>query len=71
MEGKATKLKMGLVIVFAVTLVTGVLIGKGWDRAVMATEVYEELKTFSEVLDHVKKHYVEDVKTKDLVYGAV
>jgi carboxyl-terminal processing protease len=71
MEGKATKLKMGLVIVFAATLVTGVLIGKGWDRAVMAREMYEELGTFSEVLDHVKKHYVEDVKPKDLVYGAI
>ena len=71
MDGKARKVKMGLTIVFAVTLVTGVIIGKGWDRAVMATETYEELKTFSEVLDHVKKHYVEDVKTKDLVYGAI
>ena len=37
MEGKATKIKMGLTIVFMATLVTGVLIGKGWDRAVMAT----------------------------------
>ena len=71
MDGKARKVKMGLTIVFAVTLVTGVIIGKGWDRAVMATETYEELKTFSEVLDHVKKHYVEDVKTKDLIYGAI
>ena len=71
MDGKARKVKMGLTIVFAVTLVTGVIIGKGWDRAVMATETYEELKTFSEVLDHVKKHYVEDVKTKDLIYGSI
>jgi carboxyl-terminal processing protease len=38
---------------------------------VLATETYEELKTFTEVLAHVQKHYVEDVKTKDLVYGAI
>ena len=71
MEGKAKRIKMGLTIVFAITLVTGVIIGKGWDRAVMATETYEELKTFTEVLAHIQKHYVEDVKTKDLVYGAI
>src|SRR5438093_11120934 len=71
MEGKATNVKMGLTIVFVATLVTGVIIGKGWDRAVMATETYEELKTFTEVLALVQKHYVEEVKTKDLVYGAI
>ncbi|HEY3196812.1 MAG TPA: S41 family peptidase [Nitrospirales bacterium] len=71
MEGKASRIKMGLTIVFVVTLVTGVIIGKGWDRAVMATETYEELKTFTEVLAHIQKHYVEEVKTKDLVYGAI
>jgi carboxyl-terminal processing protease len=68
---QAAKTKMGWVMVFAITLAVGFLIGKVWDRAVMATETYEELKTFSEVLSHVQKHYVEDVKTKDLVYGAI
>jgi carboxyl-terminal processing protease len=34
-------------------------------------EGYEELKTFTEVLSMVKKYYVEDVSTKDLVYGAI
>ncbi len=32
---------------------------------------YESLKLFTEVLDIVKKNYVEEVKTKDLIYGAV
>lgn len=63
--------KIGWGVVFLVTLTVGVFIGKGWDRAVMATETYEELKTFTEVLAHVQKHYVEEVKTKDLVYGAI
>ena len=34
-------------------------------------EGYEELKTFTEVLSIVKKHYVEEVKTKDLIYAAI
>ncbi len=63
--------KTGWVALFLVTLLLGVLIGKGWDRAVLATETYEELKTFTEVLADIQKHYVEEVKTKDLVYGAI
>ncbi len=69
MQAKRTWAGWGLV--FIVTLVMGVLIGKGWDKAVMATETYEELKTFSEVLTQVQKHYVEEVKSKDLIYGAI
>lgn len=68
---QSNKMKMGWVALFLVTLVLGVLIGKGWDRAVLATETYEELKTFTEVLAHIQKHYVEEIKTKDLVYGAI
>src|SRR5436309_8325103 len=54
-----------------VALVLGVLLGKGWERTGHATETYEELKTFSEVLTQIQKHYVEDVKPKDLVQGAI
>ncbi|TLY36240.1 MAG: S41 family peptidase [Nitrospirae bacterium] len=68
---QTAKAKFGWGMVFLIVLMVGVLIGKGWDRAVMATETYEELKTFTEVLAHVQKHYVEEVKTKDLVYGAI
>ncbi|TAJ30499.1 MAG: peptidase S41, partial [Nitrospirae bacterium] len=57
--------------VVAVTLLVGVLIGKGWERTGHATETYEELKTFSEVLTQVQKHYVEEVKPKELVQGAI
>src|SRR5260370_31307756 len=68
---QSNKMKMGWVALFLVTLLLGVLIGKGWDRGVLATETYEELKTFTEVLTLVQKHYVAEVKTKDLVYGAI
>lgn len=54
-----------------VALLIGVLIGKGSERTGHATETYEELKTFSEVLTQIQKHYVEEVKSKDLVQGAI
>ncbi|MEO5632151.1 MAG: S41 family peptidase [Nitrospiraceae bacterium] len=54
-----------------VALVLGVLLGKGWERTGHATETYEELKTFSEVLTQVQKNYVDETKVKDLVQGAI
>lgn len=54
-----------------VALLAGVLLGKGWERTGHATETYEELKTFSEVLTQIQKHYVEEVKPKDLIQGAI
>src|SRR6476646_11547245 len=57
--------------IIVVAVVMGVLIGKGWERTVQATETYEELKTFSEVLTQIQKHYVEDAKVKDLIQGAI
>jgi carboxyl-terminal processing protease len=54
-----------------VALALGVLLGKGWERTGHATESYEELKTFSEVLTQVQKSYVDETKVKDLVQGAI
>lgn len=54
-----------------VALVGGVLIGKGVEHTSHATETYEELKVFTEVLSQVQKHYVEEAKLKDLVQGAI
>jgi len=54
-----------------VALVLGVLLGKGWEKTGHATETYEELKTFSEVLTQVQKSYVDETKVKDLVQGAI
>jgi carboxyl-terminal processing protease len=54
-----------------VALVLGVMLGKGWERTGHATETYEELKTFSEVLTQVQKSYVDETKVKDLVQGAI
>lgn len=58
-------------VIIVMAVVMGVLIGKGWERTVHATETYEELKTFSEVLTQIQKHYVEEAKVKELVQGAI
>lgn len=51
---------------------TGVLIGRLSASSVGAEgEGYEDLRTFTEVMSMVKKHYVEEVKSKDLIYGAI
>ena len=50
----------------------GIIIGRWSVTSVSAEgEGYEELKTFTEVLSMVKKYYVEEVKSKDLVNGAI
>jgi len=60
---------VGPMIAFA--LLCGVFIGKGWERTGHASETYEELKTFSEVLNQVQRHYVDETKPKDLIQGAI
>jgi len=57
-------------IVFTVAILLTV-VGKWAVDTVNAQSGYEELRTFTEVLGHIKRHYVEDVKTKDLVVGAI
>lgn len=59
-------------IMILLTAASGILIGRLSVTNVSAEgEGYEELKTFTEVMSMVKKHYVEEVKSKDLVYGAI
>jgi carboxyl-terminal processing protease len=51
---------------------TGIFIGRWSVTSVSAEgEGYEELRSFTEVMSMVKKYYVEEVKPKDLVYGAI
>lgn len=67
--------RLSTVVISGLTLTAilfvGILIGKGGDRAGYASEPYEELQVFAEVLSQVKKHYVEETQTKDLVQGAL
>jgi carboxyl-terminal processing protease len=67
------KIKKQTLIVFVLVLAvatTGVLLGR-LSATSAEGEGYEDLKTFTEVLSMVKRHYVEDVKSKDLVHGAI
>jgi carboxyl-terminal processing protease len=59
-------------VVFAVFLV-GVLIGSGQSQKVSAlsNSTYEDLKVFTDVLGLIQKDYVEETKSKDLIYGAI
>ncbi len=50
---------------------TGFIIGRWTISIVGAEEGYEELKIFSEALSIVKKNYVEEVKPKEIIYGAI
>lgn len=68
-ERLSTTWASGLIVLGV--LVLGVVIGKGLEKTGHASESYEELKIFAEVLTQVKKSYVEETETKDLVYGAV
>ncbi len=60
-----------IVLVFTVAS-AGIFIGR-WTTLSIGAEVegYEELKVFSEALSLVRKNYVEDIKPKDLIYGAI
>ncbi|MEK6815003.1 MAG: S41 family peptidase [Nitrospirota bacterium] len=64
-----------IVMVFlGVTMAAGLLVGRGLVPKVMAVadmEGYETLKVFTEVLSLVQKNYVDEVKTKEIVYGAI
>jgi carboxyl-terminal processing protease len=68
-QRKKVLVTWGLIIAIAFA---GVVIGR-WSIGRVSAEVegYENLKILTEVLSIVKKNYVDEVKTKDLVYGAI
>ncbi|MFN3479667.1 MAG: peptidase S41, partial [Thermodesulfovibrionales bacterium] len=70
MKNKRVRLVVVSALVLAV--LAGMMLGR-WSVGLVDAQVegYENLKTFTEVLSLVKKNYVEDVKTKELIYGAI
>jgi carboxyl-terminal processing protease len=52
-----------------ILLLTGVMIGQGFVQA--KPDTYEELKSFTQALELVKRNYVEDPNSKDLIQGAI
>jgi carboxyl-terminal processing protease len=59
-------------MILAVFLI-GVLIGSGQSQRVSAlsNSTYEDLRVFTDVLGLIQKDYVEETKSKDLIYGAI
>ena len=68
------KIKIVLSALLISIFILGFLIGAHGKRTVPGgddKEIYQYLKTFSDVIDLVKKNYVEEVKDKDVVYAAI
>ncbi len=58
--------------VVSFVLVVGLVVLTRWAvTGVNAQSTYEDLKTFTEVLTLIKKNYVEEVKGKELIQGAI
>lgn len=68
------KLRISLSVVFVSIFILGFLIGAQGKKTISGgddKEMYQYLKTFSDVIDLVKKNYVDDVKDKEVVYAAI
>ncbi len=71
MEQQRSRRWMYLLLMVMLSLGIGLFVEKGLERTGHASETYEELRTFTEVLQQVQKHYVDETKSKDLVQGAI
>lgn len=62
-----------IILVLFLVFLFGVLIGMGQYQRVSAlsNSTFEELKLFSDVIYLIQKDYVEETKSKDLIYGAI
>ncbi len=68
------KLRFSLVMIMAVVFLSGFLAGAQGRKIVPTAEgeeIYEYLKTYSDVIDIVKKNYVDNVKDRDLIYAGI
>ncbi|MDO9351951.1 MAG: S41 family peptidase [Deltaproteobacteria bacterium] len=71
-QGKGMRSLKIISVVFLV-FILGVTVGLGRFHKVSALSnpIYEDLKVFTDVLGLLQKEYVEETKSKDLVYGAI
>jgi carboxyl-terminal processing protease len=68
------KIKVALSVLFVAIFILGFLIGAHGKKTMSVGddgEIYRYLKTFDDVIQIVKKNYVEEVKDKDVVYAAI
>lgn len=71
-QGKGMKILKITSVIFLVFLL-GVTVGLGRFHKVSALSnpIYEDLRVFADVLGLLQREYVEETKSKDLVYGAI
>jgi carboxyl-terminal processing protease len=65
--------KIKIVLFILLIFLLGVALGLSRSHKVSAlpNDIYDDLKTFTDVLGHLQKEYVEETKPKDLIYGAI
>ncbi|MEW6327224.1 MAG: S41 family peptidase [Thermodesulfobacteriota bacterium] len=71
MSIKLSRKKIWLGVSFVVIIALFTCLYNGLVASAATREAYEKLKLFADVLDIVEKNYVEEVKTGDLIYGAI
>jgi carboxyl-terminal processing protease len=62
------------IILLSVSIfLVGVTIGLSQSNKMpaLSSSIYDELKLFTDILSHIQKDYVEETKSKDLIYGAI
>ena len=68
------KIRVLVSLFFVIIFIFGFLLGAYGKRSTVSSDdkdIYEYLKTFSDVIDLVKKNYVEEVNDKEIVYSAI
>jgi carboxyl-terminal processing protease len=68
------KIKVLISFFFVVIFIFGFLLGAYGKKATDSSddkELYAYLRTFSDVIELVKKNYVEEVNDKEIVYSAI
>jgi carboxyl-terminal processing protease len=68
------KVKLSIALIFICVFLVGFMAGAQGKKPVRnaeGREIYEFLKTYSDVVDIVKKNYVDTVKDQDLIYASI
>lgn len=71
MSIKLSRKKIWLGVSFVLIVALFTCLYNGLMASAATKETYERLKLFADVLDIVEKNYVEEVKTGDVIYGAI
>ena len=71
-QGKGMR-NLKIISVVILVFILGVTVGLGRFHKVSAVSnpTYEDLRGFADVLGILQKEYVEETKSKDLIYGAI